>query len=75
MGGTERADERPGEIEAKGVGEEVHRRLSGHGFSPEERRAKEEFGVRFLAGGPNGLTSLHPEPLLFEGVFFILYPQ
>jgi hypothetical protein len=39
------------------LGEEVHRRLSGHGFSPQERRAKEEFGVRFLAGEPNGLTN------------------
>jgi hypothetical protein len=39
------------------LGEEVHRRLSGQGFSPQERRAKKESEVRFLAGEPNGLTN------------------
>jgi hypothetical protein len=42
---------------ARGIGEEVRRRLSGHGFSPQERRAKEEVEASFLAGEASGLTN------------------
>jgi hypothetical protein len=68
--GTERADEPTCNDRGEGLGEEVHRRLSGHGFSPQERRAKEEFEVRFLAGEPNGLTN--PSPSLSEPSRYII---
>ena len=48
----------------EGLGEEVRRRLSGHGFSPKERRAKEEFEASFLAGEASGLTNPSPSQAL-----------
>ncbi len=62
--GTERADAPPARTKARGIGEEVSRRLSGHGFSPEERRAKEESKRGSSLGNRAGRRTNTPSLLL-----------
>jgi hypothetical protein len=48
--GPERADQPPAATKAKGLNEPARRGLSGHGFSPKERRVKDESERIWLAG-------------------------
>jgi hypothetical protein len=49
---------------ARAWSEEARRRLSGHGFSPQERRAKDESELIFLAGENQRADDPKPEPFL-----------